>query len=219
MRVHLSAILPGGHAHPIMQQQQLLAFLVFSVVAAVTPGPSNLLLLACGAQAGFRRGLPCLAGVVAGMALLMAAAGAGLGSLVAAWPAAVMLLTWGGAAWLLWLAWQIAAAPAQAAGSAAPRSAAPVGFWRALAFQWVNPKSWIVSVSAAATFAAGGAAAPAQRALLLAATFALAATPACALWLAGGAALQRWLVDERAARVFNVAMGLLLAASVVLGVL
>jgi threonine/homoserine/homoserine lactone efflux protein len=205
-----------------MQQQQVLAFLVFSFVAAVTPGPSNLLLLACGAQAGFWRGLPCLAGVVAGMALLMAAAGAGLGSLVAAWPAAVMLMTWGGAAWLLWLAWQIASAPAQAAGSAgspAPRSAAPVGFWRALAFQWVNPKSWIVSVSAAATFAAGGGAAAAERALLLAATFALAATPACALWLAGGAALQRWLVNERAARVFNVAMGLLLAASVVLGVL
>jgi threonine/homoserine/homoserine lactone efflux protein len=91
-----------------------------------------------------------------------------------------------------------------------------VGFWRALAFQWINPKSWIVSASAAGTFAAGGSASAGERALTLAAIFALAAAPSCGLWLAFGAAVRRWLANERASRAFNVTMGVLLALSVVL---
>jgi hypothetical protein len=58
-----------------------------------------------------------------------------------------------------------------------------------------------------------GAVAPA---LWLGALFVLAALPSCLVWLAGGAAVQRWLQSERAARAFNLAMGALLAASVVL---
>jgi threonine/homoserine/homoserine lactone efflux protein len=92
----------------------------------------------------------------------------------------------------------------------------PVGFWRALAFQWINPKSWIVSASAAGTFAAGGSASAGERALTLAAIFALAAAPSCGLWLAFGAAVRRWLANERASRAFNVTMGVLLALSVLL---
>lgn len=191
-----------------MMPESAYAFLVFAAVAAVTPGPSNLLVLAAGARAGFWRGLPCLAGVVAGMALLMGLAAAGLGGFVAAQPRLASAMQWGGAALLLWLAWQIASAP-----PVPPESASePVGFWRALAFQWVNPKSWIVGVSAAGTYAADGR----LGALGLAALFALAAAPSCALWLACGAALQRALARPRAARAFNLAMGAALALSVLL---
>jgi threonine/homoserine/homoserine lactone efflux protein len=188
----------------------MIAFFLFAVAAAVTPGPSNVMVMNAGARAGVVGGLPCLAGVVAGMALMMGAAGVGLGTLLRAWPAALAALKWTGSLFLLWLAWKVASAPPMAQA----RGGDPIGFWKALAFQWVNPKSWIVSVSAAGTF--GGDAGALERALALAAVFALAAAPSCAVWLAFGAALQRWLVDARRARIFNVAMGIALAASVVL---
>jgi threonine/homoserine/homoserine lactone efflux protein len=196
-----------------MTPDAMAAFFVFALVAAVTPGPSNVMVLAAGARAGLRGGLPCLAGVVAGMALLIGAAALGLGGVISALPGAMALLRWGGAALLLWLAWKIATAPPMAAGARGD----PVGFWQAFAFQWVNPKSWIVGASAAATYGAGVAATSGAgaRALLMGALFAAAAAPSCLLWLAFGSALQRVLTDARRARVFNAVMGGLLAASVV----
>jgi threonine/homoserine/homoserine lactone efflux protein len=193
-----------------MTPDAMAAFFVFALVAAVTPGPSNVMVLAAGARAGLLGGLPCLAGVVAGMALLIGTAALGLGGVVTALPAAMVLLRWGGAALLLWLAWKIASAPPMASGARAD----PVGFWRAFAFQWVNPKSWIVGASAAATYgaAAGGAL---GHALLMGTIFAAAAAPSGLLWLAAGGALQRALADARHARRFNGVMGVLLAASVV----
>jgi len=44
----------------------------------------------------------------------------------------------------------------------------------------------------------------------------LAALPSCFAWLAFGAVLQRVLRSERALRTFNIVLGVLLAASVVL---
>ncbi len=195
-----------------MNAEQILAFFVFSVVAAVTPGPSNALVMVAGARAGFLGGLPCLAGVVVGMALLMGGANLGLGGLVQASPNAVAALKGAGAAFLLWLAWKVASAPALPDGA----TGSVVGFWKALVFQWVNPKSWIVSVSAAATYGTGHGAAPAVQAIWLASTFAMAAALSCAVWLAFGASLQRWLKNETRSRWFNVSMGIALAASVVL---
>lgn len=193
-----------------MTPDAMAAFFAFALVAAVTPGPSNVMVLAAGARGGLAGGLPCLAGVVVGMAGLIGVATLGFGGVVSALPAALALLRWGGAALLLWLAWKVASAPPMTAGAHAD----PVGFWHAFAFQWVNPKSWIVAASAAATYggAAGGSA---SRALLMAALFGAAAAPSCLLWLAFGSALQRALTDARRARVFNAVMGVLLAASVV----
>lgn len=195
-----------------MTAEQIVAFFVFAVVAAVTPGPSNALVMVAGARAGFVGGLPCLAGVVVGMALMMGGANLGLGGVVQSSPDAVAVLKGIGAAFLLWLAWKVASAPVHSGDA----KGSVVGFWRALIFQWVNPKSWIVSVSAAATFGAGHGATPAVQAMWLASTFAIAAALSCTVWLAFGASLQRWLKNETRSRWFNVSMGIALAASVAL---
>ena len=112
---------------------------------------------------------------------------------------------------LCWMAWRIATA-----GQAEGATNGPAGFLGMAAFQWINPKSWLVAVAAVATFLdqrAGNA--PAQ-ALVFAILFALVALPCCFPWLAFGAALQHFLRTARARRTLNVGMGLLLAASVVL---
>jgi threonine/homoserine/homoserine lactone efflux protein len=189
------------------------AFLLFAVVAAVTPGPSNIMLTAAGAHAGVLKGLPCLFGVATGMGLMMFLVPLGLGSLVLERPLVLKALNWGGAAFLLWLSWKIATSSSRIE-STPERN--PVGYLGAALFQWVNPKSWLVSASAAGTFLSAEAGSPLLQAASLGALFVLAALPSCFLWLAFGAAVQHVLHSRRRLRIFNILMGAFLALSIAL---
>lgn len=195
-----------------MTTEQVLAFVLFAIVAAITPGPSNVILASTGANAGVRRGLPTLFGLTLGMGSMMFLVAFGLGSLVLANPVILRGLKWGGVAVLLWLAWKIATA----SRGGAPATTGVLGFWQAAALQGVNPKAWIVCASAAGAYLHAGTASPIVQAAALGLLFVLAAVPSCLVWLVLGASLQRWLHSERARRRFNLAMGVLLAASVVL---
>jgi threonine/homoserine/homoserine lactone efflux protein len=215
-----------------MSPDQAVAFALFSLVMAATPGPSNTLLTATGAQVGLLRGLPAVLGVCVAMGGLMFGVTLGLGSLIAGAPLVLDAMRWAGAAVLLWFAYQIARSSAHAGSPATPR---PVGFAGAAAFQLVNPKSWLACASAAAAFGtssmgtstafgtstmvtstASGNAESLVRAATLAAIFVAVALPSCAVWLSGGALLQRALHSPRAQRTFNLAMAALLVLSVVL---
>jgi threonine/homoserine/homoserine lactone efflux protein len=196
-----------------MTTEQALAFLLFALVAAVTPGPSNVMLTATGAQVGVVRGLPCLLGVGTGMGLMLFLVPLGLGSVVLGRPLVLHALHWGGAAVLLWMSWKIATARG---GIDAATGGRPVGYLGAAVFQWMNPKSWLVSASAAGTFLSAGAGSPIAQAAGLGGLFVLAALPSGFLWLAFGAAVQRLLRGPRMMRAFNITMGVLLALSIVL---
>lgn len=195
-----------------MPIDQVIAFALFTLAAAGTPGPSNVLLTATGAQVGLIRGIPALLGVAFGMGLMMAIVGYGLGAAVLDQPMVLQTLNWVGGAFLLWLAWKIATAPRASGGD----DQRPVGFLGAVAFQWVNPKSWVVSASASGTFLNAAAGDALTQAITFGAIFALVSLPACLPWLAIGIAVRRWLATDRAHRVFNVAMALILAGSVAL---
>ena len=195
-----------------MTLSQAIAFFVFSVVAAVTPGPSNVMLTATGAVAGVVRGLPCLIGVSAGMGLMMLGVALGFGALLAGDTVILGTLKWLGAGFLLWLAWKIATAGAPQDGT--PRK--PVGFVGAALFQWVNPKSWLVSTSAVATYVQPPAHDALVPALTAAAVFVAAALPSGLVWLALGASLHRLLRSGRAVRIFNLALAASLVASIAL---
>ncbi len=171
------------------------------------------MLTAAGAHAGVRKGLPCLLGVTTGTALMMFLVPLGLGSLVLAHPLALKILHWAGATFLLWLSWRIATSSSRI-GSAPERNS--VGYLGAAAFQWVNPKSWLVTASAAGAFLSAEVGSPVLQAAALGGLFFLAALPSCFVWLAFGAAVQQLLHSRRRLRVFNVVMGALLAFSIVL---
>ncbi len=194
-----------------MTVDQTAAFAGFALVMAGTPGPSNTLLTATAAQVGILRGIPALLGVALSMAALIFAVSLGLGAVLAATPAILLVLRIAGAAVLLWLAYQIAAAPTHAhTPSGLPTR--PAGFLGAAAFQWVNPKSWLAAASAAAFLTSTGPSATAQAATLAAIFFSVA-LPSCFVWLAFGAVLHRLLRSPSAQRAFNLTMAALLAAS------
>jgi threonine/homoserine/homoserine lactone efflux protein len=161
---------------------------------------------------GVLRGLPALLGVAAGMGLMMFMVAFGLGSVILDNPVVLAAVKWCGAAFLFWLAWKIATAHPSGTGA----GARPVGFLGAAAFQWINPKSWLVCASAAATFLDQRSGSALGQSAAFAITFVVASVPSCFPWLAFGAVMQRLLRSDRALRIFNIAMGALLAASVVL---
>ncbi len=191
--------------------QTLLAFALFAFAASITPGPNNLMLLASGANFGFRASVPHLLGVASGFLLLVASVGFGLAAVFARLPWAYAAMRWIGAAYLLYLAWRIARqAPPDAAAPATAR-ARPMSFGGAVAFQWVNPKAWLMAVSAFSTYV------PVTRGtlVLLGAVllFGVINLPSITAWALGGAHLRRLLQTRRHAVAFNGLMAALLVAS------
>jgi len=192
----------------MMPSELLWALLLFVVVTLFTPGPNNTMLMTTGLNFGFRRGLPHLWGVALGFAVMVLAVGLGLGAVFQAYPAAYTVLKYAGAAYLLYLAWQIATAGAVEEGETRGR---PIGFLEAAAFQWLNPKGWVMAVGAVSTYAA--VAVFPFNVALMAFLFGSLGILSSATWLGFGTGLKRLLTNPRAVRAVNITMAVLLVAS------
>jgi threonine/homoserine/homoserine lactone efflux protein len=192
-----------------MSQEALLALSLYALVTSITPGPSNLMLLASGVNFGFMRTLPQVFGITLGFAALLLAVGLGLGAILAAFPTLHVVLRLAGGAYLLLLAWRIGTS--RALGRPGEADARPLTLVEAAAFQWVNPKAWAVAATAMAVHAGG--AAPVASAALAALAFALVNLPSIAVWASCGVCLRGLLADPARLRRFNRAMGVLLAAT------
>ncbi len=186
----------------------LSALVAFAFVTSLTPGPNNLMLLASGVNFGFRRTIPHALGVALGFTLMVALVGIGLSGVFAAAPVLLVVLKWVGAGYMLVLAWKIARARPIEDGAAPGR---PMTFLQAAAFQWVNPKAWIMAVTACATYTL-----PERYAvtvLIVAGVFGVVNLPSVSIWVIGGAALRRALANPATLRIFNLSMAALLVAS------
>lgn len=182
----------------------------FSVAMTITPGPNNLMVAAAAANHGITETVPHILGITVGFTLMLAIVAGGLGGVVDAVPFLHPVLQWGGAAWLLYLAWKIATAPPPSE----QRSRPPLGFFGAAAFQWVNPKAWMIAVAAASEFVVPG------RPLLLeagriAGIFAIVAIPCILPWAMLGSGTARILNAPHRLQAFNIVMAVLLVASIV----
>ena len=189
---------------------QIAALVGFSIVAAGTPGPNNLLLWASGAAFGFRRTLPHVVGTAVGVGALTLAVAAGLSVLITGVPGVAVAMKIAGSLYLLYLAWRVAGA-----GALGDRSIAkPLGVGQAAVFQVINPKSWIFALGAVTTFRP--ATLPAfSGTVLVTITMILVIIPTASLWAAGGNAISALIQDDRVRRAINLTLALILAATVV----
>ncbi|MGF6471907.1 LysE family translocator [Paraburkholderia youngii] len=189
----------------------ILPLLLFVAVATATPGGTTTLATASGARFGFVRSIPLMLGIALGLALLAALAALGLGGLLLALPSLQTAVKALGSAYLLWLAWRIARSGLPNAGNGPAR---PVTLVNGFLLLWLNPKGWAMTVGAAASFALL-ANNPNRLAMLLGGAFGVAACASLALWCALGVLLARLFRTPRHWRLLNLAMGVLLAASVI----
>ena len=171
----------------------------FAIATSITPGPNNVMVAASAANHGLAATVPHVLGVVVGFAVMLFLVGIGLAGVLFAYPLLLSVLRWGMAAWLLLLAWRIAAAGAPGQGVARPA----FGFWQAFLFQWVNPKAWLISLGAAAEFVLPDRPALPQVAAVCA-SFLLLGTPCMGAWAMLGAGAGRVLGSPIRLRAFNV---------------
>ncbi len=196
-----------------MQPEQLLPLIGFIIAMVATPGPNNLMLMAAGANFGFRRSLPHLLGISVGCQILLLAIALGLGQLFETYPQVVTVLRAAGSLFLLYMAWQLLrpAAGLGQSGAAVAKEVKPLTFWQAALFQWINPKAWMMTITAIATFAN-----PAQfviSTLVIGLLFLVLGFPLISAWNVGGAALKHWLQQGRRLVRFNRVMAVLLIGS------
>ncbi|REG46467.1 threonine/homoserine/homoserine lactone efflux protein [Paracoccus versutus] len=168
-----------------------------------------MMVLASGVNFGIRRTLPHIAGISIGFATMIVIMGMGLGMIFETYPVLNTVLRWVGGAYLLYLAWKIAgaAAPEDAEGSAAR----PLGFIGAAAFQWVNPKAWVMALGAVATYLPGSPSLSSVAAAAL--LMAVINAPCVGIWAAFGVGLRRLLSEPAKLRAFNLTMAALLVVS------
>lgn len=196
--------------------EETIAFMVFAFVASVTPGPNNVLLTAAGAQVGVVRGLPGLFGIAFGFGLMIFVLALGLGTVILDRPEVTTGMRYAGVAMLVWIAWQIASASVDDTsdqGDTNSKATSPIGFFGGALFQWVNPKAWLVIASAIAAYMNPDSGIL-EQAISFSLVFMLAGLLGCFPWLAGGAVVGRFLKTPRATRTFNIAMALLLLATI-----
>jgi len=194
-----------------MTVDTFLALLVFALVTSITPGPNNFMLLASGVNFGFRRTIPHMLGIGIGFFVLLLAVGFGLGAVLTAYPVLDTALKIAGGAYLLYLAWKIGSSRSLGDGKAT--GAQPLSFAQAFAFQWVNPKAWVMAVTAMAVYT--NPQRPFLTVLIVGVAFALVNLPSVSTWAGFGVALRGFLSDPVRLKWFNVAMGILLAATLV----
>lgn len=187
----------------------LLPFTLFALVATLTPGPTNLLILGHGARFGLRATLPLVLAACLGAAAIVLVVGLGLGEVLLRQPRVQQAMSWLGALWLSWLAWQLwrsAGEPLQA------QEQRRLGACGAALLQVVNPKVWMMAIAVIGVFA--GQQDNSARVLQLSLVFLLMALPCMTAWALLGVGSARWLQSPQRLRRFNqVLAGLLLGSA------
>ncbi len=190
------------------------ALALFTFTTSITPGPNNLMLTVTGARFGLRATVPAMAGILAGMSVLIGLTGTGVATLLLAAPGLAPALRALGLGYLLWLTWKLCAPGARLDSREIRR---PLTAAEAILFQFANPKAWMMAVTAASTFLPGLLPATSgdqtTATLAVALCFVLIGGPCIACWAILGAALKCWLRQGTRLRQFNTVMGVLLAAT------
>ena len=190
-----------------MSHDLLLALAVFAFVSSITPGPNNLMLMASGANFGFRRTIPHMLGIGIGFVFMILLVGAGLIQIFDAYPVSHTILKIFSVAYLLYLAWKIANAAPAGSGET---SGTPLTFLQAAAFQWVNPKAWTMGLTAITVYTPDRSM---DAILVVGLVFGLINLPAVSSWTVLGQQLARLLRNPGHLRMFNWLMAGLLVAS------
>lgn len=194
-----------------MTYDLFIALAIFASIAAFTPGPNNTLLMASGINFGFRKTLPLILGVAIGFPFMIACIGFGLGKIFETYPMIYIAMKYIGAAYMIWLARKIATS--KPAGGQIAEVGAPMTFLQSCAFQWVNPKAWVMAVTALSAYTV--ASSYYTGVVVVVATALVFGIGSATTWALFGVGLKHVLNDERYFRMINIGLALGLIASLV----
>ena len=192
----------------------LVSFFMFALMAAITPGPNNIMLAASGANYGFRRTLPHIIGICFGFGCLVIAGGLGVGRFLETFPQFFSILKVLALLFLLYLVWKVGTASSP---KLSPDSE-PMRFHTAALFQWVNPKGVTVVISAIAAYLET-ASSIWQALPVMVIVFVLVTAISTCLWAFIGSAISDFLSNSHYRITFNVTMAIALLLSMLPAIL
>ncbi|XID74578.1 LysE family translocator [Alkanindiges sp. WGS2144] len=188
----------------------IIALSIFATVSSITPGPNNIMLLASGVNFGFKRTIPHILGICFGFFILCFVTGLGVGAFLQQFPTLHLTLKLVSALYLVYLALQIARS--RSSSNEDNSTSKPMSFMQAALFQWVNPKAWMMAISAMIMFS--NTQAPLASMFWISTVFSLVGLPCVAIWVVFGVGLKRFLSQPQYLKWFNIGMGVLLIASI-----
>lgn len=188
----------------------VLGMVGYALATSASPGPVNIIAAMSGAHYGVLRSAPYVLGVTAGFVAVLALVGLGLGVVIESRPWLRSTLAVAGGAYLVYLAIGLARADPQ---NFQTEDVTPPSFANGLLAQWLNPKAWVVALSAVSLYTTSGAYTLTLIAFCV--VFFIVCFGSVLSWVAAGTFASRLLHEPTRIRAFNRVMALLLFATVI----
>ena len=192
--------------------QALTAIAVLMFVSAITPGPNNMIVLRRASSGGLVAAIPAMTGIVVGGVAMFALAEAGLAALVVDSPRLLTAIVLGGGLYLAYLGLVLmrsSGAPTTAAVSAGG------GVLAMFAFQFANPKAWVLVMTAVGASRRAGDPQGWLDVATVPALFAVISLACLCAWALLGRLASRLTQASSARAWFDRVMGLVLIASAI----
>jgi len=189
----------------------IIAISIYYFVMYATPGPNNSILAASGIKFGFIRSIPNIIGISSGHGIQLALVCFGLGSLFAQFPLLLEILKYIGAIYLLYLAWKMFGSLNI---SIAEEKSSPLKYYEAILFQFVNPKAWVICITAVSLFY------PEKENLIIGTLFLVIMStiinlPTISMWAFGGSVIRHYLSNEKLKKSVEWFLALLLLGTAI----
>ena len=184
---------------------------VYYFVMYVTPGPNNSILTASGIKFGFIRSVPNIIGISSGHGIQLALVCFGLGSLFLQFPILLEILKYIGACYLLYLAWKMFGSLNI---SITEEKSSPLKYHEAILFQFVNPKAWVICITAVSLFY------PENVNLIIGTLFLVIMStiinlPSISMWAFGGSIIRRYLSNKKLKTIIEWILAILLLGTAI----
>jgi len=187
------------------------AISVYYFVMYATPGPNNSILTASGIKFGFIRSIPNIIGISSGHGVQLALVCFGLGSLFSQFPILLEVLKYIGACYLLYLAWKMFGSLNI---SRTEEKSSPLKYYEAILFQFVNPKAWVICITAVSLFY------PENVNLIIGTLFLVIMStiinlPSISIWAFGGSIIRRYLSNKKLKTIIEWILAILLLGTAI----
>ena len=189
----------------------LVPLIFFSIAAAFTPGPNNIIGSYSGFNFGIKKSIPLILGVTFGYSFLLVVLAAGLIIIFKTYPVLQIILKVCGSGFLIYLAYKISFQSKVQQQTVTN----PVKFFHTFIFQFINPKGVIIAIITISTFVETGSNYLFHSIVVVVVSFCCAITSITS-WCMLGKFLRRFATNEKFIQIFNYVMSFLLIVCVIM---
>ena len=186
------------------------ALITFYFVMFVTPGPNNIMLTTSGIKYGFKKTIPHILGIPLGHFVQISLVSLGLGTLFQNYPLIQEILKVAGCLYLFFLAYKMFGSLSIKENK--KETGRPLKFYEASLFQILNPKAWVVAITAVSVFF------PKDEHFItgifyLAAIAPIICLPSISVWALFGSGIRAFVSNPKMKQIIEIVMAFLLIAT------